>query len=86
MDLLRQFMSINKKPLLVKIVFHEGWTIFYEKAFHCNHCTAYCINDFYSKNLVIFTNMTDNLTDLLTSYLSGDFFFIKLSSGTIAGE
>lgn len=38
MDLLRQFMSINKKPLLVKIVFHKGWPIFCEKAFLCNHC------------------------------------------------
>ncbi len=33
---------------------------------------------FYTQNLVIFTNMTDNLTDLLLFYLFGDLFFIKL--------
>lgn len=45
--------------------------------FLCHHCNgiAYCRHDFYTKNLAIFTNMTDNLVDLLSFYLSGDFFY-----------
>ncbi len=47
--------------------------------------TAIALKLFYTQNLVIFTNMTDNLTDLLLFYLFGDLFFYKTLC-TIAGE